>query len=161
MNIAVNTRFLIKDKLEGIGLFTYETLMRITRNHPEHNFFFLFDRKFDPSFVFSDNVTPIVMWPQARHPVLWYYWFEVAIPKMLNKINADVFLSTDGFLSLKTDKKQVLVIHDLAFEHFPQHMPNLQRKYCTHFTPKFAHKADKISTVSEFSKRDILSSYNI
>ena len=56
MLIAVNTRFLIKDKLEGIGWFTYETMKRLTRNHPEHTFLFLFDRDWDPEFIFSDNI---------------------------------------------------------------------------------------------------------
>ena len=161
MNIAVNTRFLIKDKLEGIGWFTYETLKRITQNHPEHHFYFLFDRDFDNSFLFSDNVTPIVLWPQARHPILWYYWFEVAVPNILKRLNADLFLSTDGFLSLKTDTKQVLVIHDLAFEHFPKHVPGLQLKYYSYYSPKFAQKANRIATVSEFSKRDIVNRYHI
>ncbi len=75
MKIVVNTRLLIKDKLEGIGWFTYETLKRITIAHPEHEFYFLFDRKYDSSFIFSDNITPIVLFPQARHPILFKIWF--------------------------------------------------------------------------------------
>ena len=77
MRIAVNTRLLLKDRLEGIGQFTYETLRRITQAHPEHHFFFLFDREFDESFLFSDNITPIVAHPQARHPYLWYLFFHL------------------------------------------------------------------------------------
>ena len=76
MLIAVNTRFLIKDKLEGIGWFTYETMKRLTRNHPEHTFLFLFDREPDPEFIFGKNVKPIRVWPPARHPYLWKYWFD-------------------------------------------------------------------------------------
>ena len=45
MKIAVNTRLLLKDRLEGIGQFTFETLRRITRLHPEHQFFFLFAKR--------------------------------------------------------------------------------------------------------------------
>jgi len=74
MRIAVNTRLLIKGKLEGIGWFTYQTLERIVRNHPEHEFIFFFDRPYDPSFVFAPNVKPVVVPPQARHPLLFYIW---------------------------------------------------------------------------------------
>jgi len=56
MIIAVNTRLLQKDKLEGIGWFTRETLSRITKNHPEHQFIFIFDRPYDEEFIFSDNI---------------------------------------------------------------------------------------------------------
>ena len=76
MRIAVNTRLLLKGKLEGIGWYTNETLKRIVTQHPEHEFIFFFDRPYDPSFVFADNVTPVVFGPQARHPLLFYIWFE-------------------------------------------------------------------------------------
>ena len=70
MRIAVNTRLLLKGKLEGIGWFTSQTLERIVKQHPEHEFIFFFDRPYDPQFVFAPNVTPVVVHPQARHPVL-------------------------------------------------------------------------------------------
>ncbi|MFQ5335229.1 MAG: hypothetical protein ACE5DN_04055, partial [Flavobacteriales bacterium] len=107
MNIAVNTRLLLKDRLEGIGWFTHETFMRITLSHPEHSFFFLFDRPFDPSFVFSGNVKPIVLHPQARHPLLYKYWFNRAVPKALKANNVVLFVSPDGYLSLATDVPSV------------------------------------------------------
>ena len=89
MNIAVNTRLLLKNKLEGIGWFTKETLQRITINHPEHNFFFIFDRAFDESYLFSPNVKGIILSPQARHPFLYYLYFEWAIPAFLKKEKID------------------------------------------------------------------------
>ena len=85
MKVAVNTRFLLKDKLEGIGWFSYEILKRMVKNHPEITFYFLFDRPYDPSFVFEKNVIPVKINPPARHPVLWYIWFEIAIPFILKK----------------------------------------------------------------------------
>jgi glycosyltransferase involved in cell wall biosynthesis len=54
-----------------------------------------------------------------------------------------------------------VVIHDLNFEHYPEKMPWLIRKYYRYFTPLFAHKADRIATVSEFSKNDIVKQYSI
>ena len=107
--IAVNTRFLIKNKLEGIGLFTYESLKRITQTHSEIDFYFLFDRKFDTEFIFGDNVKPIVLFPPARHPFLWYWWFEFSVANWLNKNKPDLFLSTDGYACLGTETPQVLV----------------------------------------------------
>ena len=85
MNIAINTRLLLRNKLEGIGWFSFETLKRITLNHPEHTFYFIFDRAFDKQFIFSENVKPIVIGPPARHPFLYFLWFEMSIPKYLKK----------------------------------------------------------------------------
>jgi len=161
LEIVVNTRLLLKNKLEGIGWFTYETLKRITTNHPNDHFIFLFDRDFDEEFIFSDNITPLVLSPQARHPLLFYWWFEHSVADFLNKYKPDLFVSPDGYLSLNSNVKQLAVIHDLNFEHYPNDLPFLVRKYYNYFFPKFAHKATRIATVSEFSKNDIIKQYQI
>jgi glycosyltransferase involved in cell wall biosynthesis len=161
MRIAVNTRLLIEDKLEGIGWFSYEILKRLSINHPEQEFIFIFDRAYSEEFVFANNVTPVVIGPPARHVFLYYLWFEFSIPKILKKYKADVFFSPDGYLSLRTNVPQVQVIHDLAFLKFPEHIPFLERKYYNRFFPRFAQKAASIITVSEFSKSDIIKQYGI
>lgn len=161
MLIAVNTRLLIQGKLEGIGWFARETLLRITRDHPEHQFLFIFDRPFDDEFIFSGNVTPIVLSPPTRHPILWYIWFELRIPRILKKYKADLFFSPDGYLSLSTSVKQLAAIHDINFAHRPKDLPWLTAKYYNYFFPRFARKAKRIVTVSFFSKEDITRSYRI
>src|SRR5215471_4443677 len=119
MIIAVNTRFLFKDHLEGVGYFIFETLKRITSQQPQHKFIFIFDRAFDSQFIFSENVTPVVAGPPARHPLLWKYWYDIKIPRILKKYKVDVFVSPDGYCSLNTNTPQCIVVHDLAFLHFP------------------------------------------
>jgi glycosyltransferase involved in cell wall biosynthesis len=161
MIIAVNTRLLQKGKLEGIGWFTKETLSRITQNHPEHQFLFIFDRKYDEDFIFSDNVKPIVISPPTRHPLLWLLWFEIRIPLVLRKYKADLFLSPDGYLSLNTRVKQLAVIHDINFAHRPKDLPWLTAKYYNYFFPRFAKRAKRIATVSYYSKEDICRTYRV
>jgi glycosyltransferase involved in cell wall biosynthesis len=161
MIIAVNTRFLIKNRLEGIGWFTYETLSRITSSHPEHQFVFLFDRSFDESFLFSSNIKPVVLPPPARHPLLWYLWFEWSVPYALKKHRADFFLSTDGFTSLKSKCKSLLVVHDLAFEHFGDHVAKSTARFYRKNTPAYCRHASRIATVSEFTRNDLVEQYKI
>ena len=161
MLIAVNTRFLIKDKLEGIGWFTYETMKRLTHNHPEHTFLFLFDREPDPEFIFGENVKPIRVWPPARHPYLWKYWFDYALPRIFKRYKPDLFISTDGFLSLKSDIPTLLVVHDLGFEHYPEHVTGIASNFYRKYMPLYAKKATRIITVSEFSKKDIVKLYQV
>ena len=133
----------------------------MVHEHPELEFFFFFDRPYDESFVFSSNVTPIVIPPQARHPVLFTLWFDWTLPYVLRKYKIDVFLSPDGYCSLRTPVPTCLVIHDLAFEHYPEHFKLSHKYYWKFFQPRFAHKAKRIVTVSEFSKQDIIGHYGI
>ena len=161
MRIAVNTRLLLKDKLEGIGWYTYETLSRIVKAHPEHDFYFIFDRPYSKEFIFAKNVTPIVLGPPTRHPILWYIWFELRLPKLLKKHNIDLFLSTDGFLSLTSKVPSVAVIHDVNFEHHPKDLKFTHSLFYRFFFKKYAHKAKRLVTVSEYSKSDISKFYGL
>ncbi len=161
MKIAVNARLLLRDKLDGIGWFSAETLKRITQNHPEHEFIFFFDRKPSSEFIFSQNITPVVLYPQARHPLLWYLFFEYSIPWALQKYKADFFLSPDGWIPLKTKIPTLTVIHDLNFEHYPNFLSKSHQRYMKYHFPQFAKNATRIATVSEFSKYDIAKTYCI
>ena len=161
MRIAVNTRLLLKGKLEGIGWVAYETLRRMVAAHPEVEFYFIFDRQPDPMFLFADNVKPVVLFPQARHPFLFIWFFEVSITRALKRLKPDLFYSPDGYLSLSTNVPQVVEFHDLNFEHFPGDMPKIHLWHYKKFFPKFARKAERIVTVSEFSKRDIVDCYGV
>lgn len=161
MVIAVNTRLLIKGKLEGIGWFTYETLKRMTLNHPEHEFIFIFDRPYNQDYIFAENVKPVVIGPPTRHPLLWYFWFDFRIPRILKKYKADLFLSPDGYLSQRTKVPQLGVIHDINFVHRPDDLPWLKAKYYNYYFPKFARLAKRLATVSFYSKEDITRSFKV
>ena len=161
MTILVNTRLLIANRLDGIGWFTYESLKRMTRDHPEVHFVFAFDRKPSEEFVFSGNVTPVVLFPPARHPFLYYWWFQHSLKNLIKQLKPDLFLSPDGFLPLDISCKTLAVIHDLNFEHYPRSLPFFYRKYYRYYFPKFAKQASRIVTVSEFSKQDIVHQYGI
>lgn len=161
MKIAVNTRLLIKNKLDGIGLFTLETFKKIVVAHPEVEFVFIFDRTPHPDFIFAKNIIVKVISPQARHPFLYVIWYQFSLKRLLKKLKADVFVATDGMIPLHSKTKTLSVIHDLNFEHYPEHIPALFRNYYCKYFSKFAHESTRIATVSNFSKQDICSTYKI
>lgn len=161
LQIVVNTRLLLHNKLDGIGWFSYQTLKRITQNNPDVHFVFLFDRDYNEEFIFSDNITPIIVGPQARHPFLYYAWFHLSVKNLLNRMNPDLFLSPDGFLSPGAKCKQLPVMHDINFVHNPHDLKPLTSKYYNYFFPKYAKQAARIATVSEYSKSDISKNYHI
>ena len=161
MIIAVNTQTLLKNKLEGLGSFTDEILSRMVRNHPEHKFVFMFDRDWDSSFIYADNIIPVKTILPSRHPILWYYNFEYAVPKIISKHKAEILLSTDGYMPMKPKVKTYNIIHDIGFVHQPKNQPPLTSKYYNKYFPIFAHNADRLGTVSEYSKADISKTWSI
>ncbi len=161
MNIGINTRLLLAGKMDGIGWFTAETAKRIVRSHPEHEFYFFFDRDFDQQFIYSNNVHPVRLSPPSRHPVLWYVFFEHSLRRALKKYNIDLFLSPDGYMSLGTRVPTLTVIHDINFEHSKDYLKPSHQRFMTHFSPQYARYSTRIATVSEFSKSDIAETYHI
>jgi len=147
--------------MEGIARYIYETTKRMVLAHPEDEFHFFFDRPYDEDFIFADNVTGHVLSPPARHPLLWHLWFEWAVPARLKKINADVFLSGDMYLSRKTKVPTIMVSHDLGYEHYPHHLRWSHKKYMLHYSKIYHHKASHLIAVSQATKDDIIDTYKI
>ena len=147
--------------MEGIAVFTWEICRRMAEQHPEDQFYFFFDRKPSSSFTLLENVNSIILRPQARHPLLWNYWFEHALTKALNKHEIDVFFSPEFYLSKATSIPTVIVTHDLGFLHYPDTYKRHHLDYFKKQVPLFLNKANHIIAVSEFTKQDIITSYNI
>ena len=60
MNIGINARHLIENKLEGIGWYSFEVLRRLVLLRPQDNFYLFYDRKTKP-LVESANVKNVIV----------------------------------------------------------------------------------------------------
>lgn len=161
MRIGVNTRLLIEGKMDGIGWFAHESLRRLVESHPEDQFIFFFDRKPARSFIFADNVTPVVLFPPARSPILWYIFFQWSLRRALRRYRVDMLLSPDGYVPLQKKVPMLDVIHDLNFEHEDGNLKTSHQRYMTYFFSRYARCATRIATVSQYSKDDIAKTYGI
>lgn len=159
MVIAVNAIFFQQTLLEGYGNYAFEIISRLVQMHPKHEFVLVYDRPFNANFLAAKNVVTIQVSPPARHVAAFIYWYNVSATMALKKIKPDVWLQPYGFCSLTTKIPQLLVVHDLAFHHFPKQITWHQRWHYKYFTPQFLRKAQSIVTVSQFSKKDIEQQY--
>lgn len=127
----------------------------MAKAHPETEFICFFDRTVDPVFVVEPNIAPIVLHPMARHPFLFYVWFQWSVKRALAKYRADVFFSPDGFLCLNTSVPTLLTMHDLAYIAYPDALVKMDLWHYRRFVPKFIRRADHILTVSDFVKKEV------
>ncbi len=161
LTVAVNCWVLRNKNLDGIGYFTINTLSRIIRNNPEVEFLILCDKNFNENYFDLNNVLKYKIFPPFRHPLLYFFYLELILPFFLKKHKPDIFVSVDGFLSILSSCVQLPVIHDLNFEYYPKDLKLKNRLYYRFFFKKFARKAKRIATVSEYSKNDIVKLYGI
>jgi len=130
-------------------------------NNPQHTFYFIFDRAYDKDYLIADNIVPLVVGPQARHPWLWYWWFEQSLPRLFKKYQIDLFYSPEIYCSLKANVPTLLVSHDIVFETHKDPLPSYQQRYLEKTSPRFHAKADHIIAVSNFTKNELIEKYKI
>lgn len=152
MKIAVNTRFLLRKRLGSTGNFTHEILRRLTVRYPEHAFLFFFDRAYEQQYIYAANVTPVVVSPAVRHPVLLFWWYQVSLPRALKEWQPDVFLSFDGLVPLAVAVPGVTIMPDI----FSNETNYLSRKYYQHYRPQSARAAAKIIAVSVSARQNLI-----
>jgi glycosyltransferase involved in cell wall biosynthesis len=160
MRIAVNARWLSGEN-EGYGYYIKELFQRITKQHPEHEFLFLFDSSYKQRLFFYSNVSAEIVGPSPKNALSHRLWYDLKIPFALKRWKADVFVSLDGYCSLTTKTPQVLGIHDISFVHFPKMFAKSQLWFQKIYTPKFLKRATAVLSCSEFSKQDIIQQYSI
>lgn len=161
MRIAINAIFLQNNPMEGYGHYTAEVIRRIIAKHPNDEFLLLYDRPWDDDFFDQPNINRLLVTPAARHPLSFTYWYDVKATAAVKRWKADVWFQPYGFCSITSRVPQVLIIHDLAFKHYPAYISWYQRLYYRWFTPAFIKKAQKLITVSNFSKEDIAKTYRV
>jgi glycosyltransferase involved in cell wall biosynthesis len=147
--------------LEGIGVHTNESMKRMVKVHDADQYYFYFDRKISDEFVYSNNVRPTVLWPPARHPVLFRIWFHYRLKKAIEKLQPDVFFSPDSFMPLGMKIPSVITVHDVAHRIYPNQIPDASLKYYDKYLPLYLDEAKHIITVSAFSKAEIVKYYGI
>ncbi len=147
------------DRLEGFGVYTDEILKRMTRGYSKDTFAFYFDRKFDSCYKYSDNVILRSVFPPARHPILFYIWFQMRLKRKLIAARPDVFFSPDSFMPIGMKIPSVITIHDTAYMRFPEYIGKSHLAYYQRNMPKFVAEAAHVITVSEFSKKEICHFY--
>ena len=153
--VAVNIRFVRPGHMEGMGIHTYEVLKRLMEKHTDIEWHLISDPQLKKLPESLSNAVWHRVFPPARHPLLFKWWYDYTIPRVLKKIKAELFWSPDNFCSLKTDIPQILTVHDLAYLHYPDFIGKRMLAYYQKNTPLFIKKAAHIVTVSHFSAEDI------
>lgn len=90
-------------------------------------------------------------------------WTKIALPLFLfsNKKKIDLFFSPTHYLPQYCPTKKIVTIFDLSFLHFPEMFEKADLWKLTNWTKFAAQTADWIVTISNSSKKDIISAYKV
>jgi glycosyltransferase involved in cell wall biosynthesis len=97
-----------------------------------------------------------VLWTPAHHKIE-----RLALSVELARHGLDVFHSPDFIPPYRGAKKHVITVHDLTFLHYPQYLTEDSRRYYNAQIQAAVNHADHILSVSEATKRDLMTMLNV
>lgn len=155
VRIAIDAR-----KLHDFGIGTYvRNLLKQLARLPGSDEFVLLCRDADvePLASLGARFTPI-----AERSKPYSVREQLSLPAALSRAKVDAFHAPHYVLPMLRRCPTVVTIHDCIHLMFPQYLPNrLAHAYAKAFLWNAAHRSDRIITVSEASKRDILHFFDI
>jgi glycosyltransferase involved in cell wall biosynthesis len=88
-------------------------------------------------------------------------WEQIGLPLKLRGLKPDLVHVPNCFLPLRRPCPGVVTIHDLAFEVYPDDFGKRTGAKFRSVTPRAARSAERVITVSEFTRRDVCERYGV
>ncbi len=94
-------------------------------------------------------------------------WERYLLPKKIKEDKCDIFFSMYQSSTIlqatshKPQAKHIMLVHDTVWKIFPQYLNNSRKKIYSRLMGKAIKKADKIMTISENSKKDVMKYFGI
>ena len=143
MNIAVWAPFLSKETTDFEN-FIVETTRHFLLHYQDDKVFILTETEPLSHFTFSENIEIIITRPQQDNALLRKIWWDVKLPPVLKKIEADLFVSFTGRCSLTAS--------------IPQFIFSIEAE---RLRSSFIKKAQLVFVISEIIKQQLIKSHKI
>ena len=93
--------------------FIVETSFLLIKQHSEHKFIIITDKRSAEQFPFYSNMETIVIKPVSKNGFLKKIWFDVKLPAILKKTTADLFISFHNACSSTVSIPQYMFIQGI------------------------------------------------
>jgi glycosyltransferase involved in cell wall biosynthesis len=97
----------------------------------------------------------------ARNLALDARWTQVELPRRARRARADVLHHPLPALAARSSVRQVVTVHDLAFERLPECFAPAFRRFASLSHRRAARGADAVVCVSETTRRDALARWGV
>jgi len=165
VRIAIEAQRLFGEKT-GIGQYFFnltEALLKLDKkNSYSLVFFTLFHKRRKLFFGKRKNLSYRSIWyfPYRLYRKLFKWGIKIPLDLFVGR--HDIYLFPDFHVFPTRSGKSVAIIYDLVFERFPEYTANKKHlDYLRKVVPEAARCSDRIVTISEFTKREIVDVYKV
>ncbi|UCH77343.1 MAG: glycosyltransferase family 4 protein [Candidatus Coatesbacteria bacterium] len=150
LTVAMDARYLAGER-KGIGRYCHTLLSGISSLPDPPAFIFISDREFEaayPGLAYETHV--IEAWPV-------YSWEQIRLPRLLRRLDADLFHAPGNALPLRPPRPTVLTLHDMMMFERRFHTGEANRYYLyqSWLLRRAVRKCEAVITVSWTSAEDI------
>ena len=157
-NIAINAT-LMTPQAGGIGEYMKQLISGIEKLPYEQQPFIFINQKIKSEYKFKRAANLVSLSLPASpglrlavENILWRY--------LVYRYNLGIFHSPISYIAPGVTIPSIVTIHDLRYFHYPETYTRLRGKYLQKAIPSSLQKARKIIAISEYTKKDIICTFN-
>jgi glycosyltransferase involved in cell wall biosynthesis len=167
MNIAFDAQLLLENKKTGVPLYQLRIVTRMQELYPDFTYQFnLFTRGYDKGAI--KNLSQLLNKPNTKiHECNWisfrvFKYLAPIIPySLIFGKKTELVHFFDFFLPFGIKGKKIVTVHDMTYKVYPKTLPFMIKLLLNWKLRSSCKRADKIITVSEFSKTEIIRHFHI
>ena len=162
MHIGFNT-FALSSKKTGAGIYISKLIEYLSYIDRDNIYSIFINKNNYEQFlkVKADNFKKIDAGSLTRIRPLRILWEQIALPSYIVSRDIDIFHSPVFVSPPRLKCKSIITVFDMTFFRFPDKHSKIKRHYFSKFIPLSVRRADKIITLSENSKRDIIDFFKV
>jgi len=164
MTFAIDCRYILdpaNGQFGGISEYTDGVVRALLKLKTNNEFVLFFSEKYPEEKIkeFASRAT-VVRVPVGRGN---FFFNHFSFPRLVRSYRPDIFFAPHGQLPLGWRGKAVITVHDLAIYDHPEWFPGgFSRWFSTKIVvPRSLRRAEKIISVSEVTKKDLIRLFNI
>jgi len=165
MKIGIDIRMIGKKRTGDEAVF-FNLVKNLTAIDKTNQYFLFTDRDPKKDVNLAGEIKKLnlgqnfeIIFVKETNRFCWNFWY---LPAYLRKNPIDVFHTQ--YIApfwLPKNVKLVLTIHDISFNHFPEYIKKSDLFFLKTLIPRSIRRADKIITVSESEKKNIIDFYGL
>jgi len=160
MRIAIDAR--MAKTRGGIGTYTRELISQLVEIDRENRYFIFINTPVKQNIVVNAaNFSMIESSVTRRHYLTKDIWHQLFLPFFLKNNHIDVYFNPRYILPYFSGSKMVVTIHDMIAFLYPEIWPGVSGFRIRQYIKISSKRADKILTVSNCAKNDIMRILNV
>lgn len=160
MRIGLNLLYLIPGVVGGTETYARGLIGGLKHIRPDHEFYLFINRESEKLFEDAPGFRKVVCPIHAQNRMRRYFFEQLSLPGEADRKGIDLLHSLAYTSPLFLSCPSTVTIPDLNFRAFGDTMPLVRRLTLAWMVRQAVCRADRVITISEFSRKEILSHYH-